>query len=91
MVDDKAVGVGRCRCSGAAGAGDGGESGDTVGSVGEHSDAVVTAIGDVEVVGAVDGKTGGLIKTLRGRRRAVGGGVTCVALAGDGESDQGAH
>ncbi len=49
------------------------------------------AVGDVEVVGAVDGKAGGLIQTLGWASEWVGGGGAGIAFAGDGESDQGAH
>ena len=49
------------------------------------------AVGDVEVVGTVDGKAGGLIQPLGGVGSGVGGSGAGVALAGDGETDHGVH
>jgi len=81
-VDDEAAGAGRRGGYGAAGAGDGDEGGYTKGIVGEFADTVVFAVGDVEVVGAVDGEAGGLVEPLGGGGGGVAKGVACVAAQG---------
>jgi hypothetical protein len=49
------------------------------------------AVGDVEIVGAIDRETGRLVQTLGGGRSGIGGSVAGVALARDREPDNGTH